>query len=128
MKSAKRRRSEALYSPERWQLVLERAPLADGQFVYAVRSTGIYCKPSCPSRRPRTEHVEFFDKACQAEEAGYRSCLRCRPDSIAPQTQVATTVCKYLESNVDRKVTLDELAKQVNLSAFHLQRVFKQQT
>jgi AraC family transcriptional regulator of adaptative response/methylated-DNA-[protein]-cysteine methyltransferase len=117
-----------MQSVERWQLVLERSPLADGQFVYAVKSTGIYCRPTCPSRRPRPQQVEFFETAEQAERAGYRSCRRCHPDTIAPRTQVVTTMCRYIETHLESTLTLDELANHVQLSVFHVQRIFKEQT
>jgi AraC family transcriptional regulator of adaptative response/methylated-DNA-[protein]-cysteine methyltransferase len=115
-------------SVERWQLVLERSPLADGQFVYAVKSTGVYCRPTCPSRRPREQQVEFFETADEAERAGYRSCRRCRPDAAPPRAQVVTDICRYIQDHVDEKLTLGELASHVHLSPFHLQRVFKHQT
>lgn len=116
-----------MQSIERWQLVLDRNPLADGQFVYGVRSTGIYCRPTCPSRRPRADQVEFFETPREAEQAGYRSCLRCRPQGMAPRAEIVTAACNYLKANSDRTVPLEELARQVKLSAFHLQRIFKQQ-
>src|SRR3954469_18105578 len=64
---------------DRWQAVLARDPNRDGSFVFAVSSTGIYCRPSCPSRRPRRQNVTFFRQAEEAEKAGFRACLRCRP-------------------------------------------------
>jgi AraC family transcriptional regulator, regulatory protein of adaptative response / methylated-DNA-[protein]-cysteine methyltransferase len=115
-------------SQEHWQLVLERNPLADGQFVYAVRSTGVYCRPTCPSRRPRPEQVEFFERSKDAERAGYRACFRCHPSSVSPQSDAVAAVCRFLEVNVDRPVVLSELGREVSLSPFHLQRVFKEQT
>jgi AraC family transcriptional regulator of adaptative response/methylated-DNA-[protein]-cysteine methyltransferase len=117
-----------MQSVERWQLVLDRNPLADGQFVYGVRSTGIYCRPTCPSRRPRADQVEFFETPQQAEGAGYRSCLRCKPQGAPPRAEIVAAASDYLRANTDRTVTLTEVAQQVNLSAFHLQRIFKQQT
>lgn len=115
-------------SVERWQLVLDRNPLADGQFVYGVRSTGIYCRPTCPSRRPRADQVEFFETPNDAERAGYRSCLRCKPEARRPRAQTVISACAYLKANVDRRVTLKEIARHVGLSPFHLQRIFKEQT
>lgn len=117
-----------MQSVERWQLVLERSPLADGQFVYAVKSTGIYCRPTCPSRRPRQQQVEFFETANDAERAGYRSCRRCHPDSIAPRTEAATRICRYIEAHLENTLTLREIADHVHLSPFHVQRLFKEQT
>src|SRR5690348_5228338 len=63
----------------RWTRVLERDGTSDGQFVFAVSSTGVYCRPSCPSRRPRRENVRFFGNVQEAENAGFRACMRCRP-------------------------------------------------
>lgn len=115
-------------SMENWQLVLERNAMADGQFVYAVRSTGVYCRPTCPSRRPNPQNVEFFDSPNAAEKAGYRACFRCRPGAVSPQSEAVLAVCRYLESNADNKVTLSDLSRRVKLSPSHLQRVFKEQT
>ena len=117
-----------MQSVERWQLVLDRNPLADGQFVYGVRSTGIYCRPTCPSRRPRADQVEFFETPREAESAGFRSCLRCKPQGAPPRAEIVTAASNYLKANSDRTVTLTEVAQHVHLSAFHLQRIFKQQT
>src|SRR3954453_22301411 len=101
-------------SIERWQLVMERNPLADGQFVYGVRSTGVYCRPTCPSRRPNPEQVEFFGTPKEAEQAGYRSCRRCLPEGMPPRARVVTAACEYLKLNLDRKVTLAELGAHVH--------------
>ena len=67
----------AANATEKWSFVLARDARADGRFVYAVKSTGVFCRPSCPSRRPRLENVEFFDSPTQAQQAGYRACRRC---------------------------------------------------
>src|SRR5258708_12880113 len=67
----------------RWQAVLDRDTSLDGTFVFGVSSTGIFCRPSCPAKRPRRENVNFFDHALQAEQPGYRPCLRCRPKAVA---------------------------------------------
>jgi AraC family transcriptional regulator of adaptative response/methylated-DNA-[protein]-cysteine methyltransferase len=119
---------QAESSVERWQLVLDRNPMADGQFVYAVRSTGVYCRPTCPSRRPRAAQVEFFETAAEAEKAGYRSCQRCEPNAVAPKKRIVASICDYLRTNIERTVTLDELANHVRLSPFHMQRIFMEQT
>lgn len=112
-----------------WQAVLERDRRYDGLFVYAVKSTGVYCRPSCPSRRPRAEQVEFFEKPTLAEVAGYRSCRRCRPtepNGHRPIPQMITKVCRALDSNPEEEPTLDQLAELAGMSPFHLQRSFKQ--
>ena len=66
----------------RWKALASRDAAADGTFVYAVTSTGIYCRPSCPSRRPRADRVRFFDTTLEARQAGFRACKRCRPDTV----------------------------------------------
>ncbi|HTK10735.1 MAG TPA: bifunctional DNA-binding transcriptional regulator/O6-methylguanine-DNA methyltransferase Ada [Ktedonobacteraceae bacterium] len=112
-----------------WQAVMSRNSQADGTFVYAVRSTGIYCNPSCPSRRPKREHVLFFPLPADAEQAGFRACRRCQPQLTPPgEAQVAMVqqVCSYIESHLEEPVTLATLGSLVNMSPFHLQRIFKQ--
>src|SRR6185295_12241912 len=93
----------------------------------AVSSTGIYCRPSCPSRRPRRENVTFFRKADEAEKAGYRACLRCRPKAIGgnKQSEMVKAVCRYIERHLDEPVTLSRLGAEFRQSPFHLQRSFK---
>lgn len=108
-----------------WQAVLERDQKADGTFVYAVRSTGIYCRPSCPSRRPHRDQVVFFARPELAGEAGFRECLRCQPRGIQPQVELAQRICHYIENNLDGPLTLDDLSQELNVSPHHLQRVFK---
>ena len=117
-----------MYEEQYWQAVMERDGRANGRFVYAVRSTGIYCNPSCPSRRPRREEVVFFPLPDAAEEAGFRPCKRCRPRESAaadPQVELVQRTCCYLEQHLDDMPGLSELGAQVNVSPFHLQRVFK---
>ncbi len=96
----------------------------DGRFVFAVRTTGIYCRPSCPSRRPRRDSVEFYANPNEAERAGYRACLRCKPTQISEQAQYVAAARKILD-NAESAVTLADLSKRVGLSPFHLQRLFK---
>jgi AraC family transcriptional regulator of adaptative response/methylated-DNA-[protein]-cysteine methyltransferase len=111
----------------RWQQVMSRDARQDGRFVFAVRTTGIYCRPSCPSRRPRRESVEFFGSPGDAERAGYRACLRCKPTQISAQTQYVAEARKLLDS-AEGVMTLVELSRRVGLSPFHLQRLFKRAT
>ncbi|MDX1756033.1 MAG: bifunctional DNA-binding transcriptional regulator/O6-methylguanine-DNA methyltransferase Ada [Marinobacter sp.] len=111
----------------RWAQVEARNGDADGQFVYAVRTTGVYCRPSCPSRRARPENVEFFDDGPAAQRAGYRPCRRCRPDSAAGPGERVARLCRYIES-ADTPPTLAELADQAGMSPSHLQRWFKAHT
>jgi AraC family transcriptional regulator of adaptative response/methylated-DNA-[protein]-cysteine methyltransferase len=111
----------------RWQAVLERDYGSDGKFVFAVSSTGVYCRPSCPSKRPRRENVTFFRRPQEAEGAGFRECLRCRPKSVSgnPRQEMIKAVCRYIEQHLDEPVTLAQLGKEFRQSPFHLQRTFK---
>ena len=111
-----------------WEAVLHRDERMDGFFYYAVESTGVYCRPSCQSRRPRRENVLFFRERQEAERAGFRACLRCRPtdpESANPQAELVRRVCRYIESHLDSPLTLDALGVELSLSPFHLQRTFK---
>jgi AraC family transcriptional regulator of adaptative response/methylated-DNA-[protein]-cysteine methyltransferase len=113
---------------EFWEAVLARDRRHDGIFVYAVRSTGIYCRPSCPARRPQREQVQFFARPAQAEQAGFRACRRCHPNGDAPADpllDVVEQVCRVLAEPCDKPPTLDELARQFHVSPAHLQRAFK---
>jgi AraC family transcriptional regulator of adaptative response/methylated-DNA-[protein]-cysteine methyltransferase len=113
---------------EYWQAVQERDIRYDGRFVYAVQSTGIYCRPSCPSRRPRADRVAFFDAPAAAEQAGFRPCRRCRPDAGDDDERVALVrqLCAHIDANLDLSLSLDDLGRVAGLSPHHLQRVFKQ--
>lgn len=111
----------------RWQAVLTRDGASDGKFVFAVSSTGVYCRPSCPSRRPRRENVTFFVRPQEAERAGFRACLRCRPNAVVgnPRQQLVKAICRYIEQHLDEPITLANLSAEFRQSAFHLQRTFK---
>ena len=111
----------------RWQAVVDRDASLDGTFVFAVSSTGIFCRPSCPAKRPRRENVRFFDHATAAEQAGYRACLRCRPKAVDgnPQSALVRAICRYIEQHIEDRLTLGLLGKEFRLSPFHLQRTFK---
>jgi AraC family transcriptional regulator, regulatory protein of adaptative response / methylated-DNA-[protein]-cysteine methyltransferase len=111
----------------KWQQVLARDARQDGRFVFAVRTTGVFCRPSCPSRRPRRDSVEFFAGPREAERAGYRACLRCKPTQISEQAQHVLRARQLLD-NAEGVVTLAQLSKRVGLSPFHLQRLFKRAT
>lgn len=115
----------------RWTAVLERDPSADGAFVYAVRSTGIFCRPTCASRRPARRQVEFFDTSAAAHEAGFRACRRCRPDDPAAADRGAELVARLLrsiEANQNGRLTLDTLAAGTGRSVRQIQRLFKRVT
>jgi AraC family transcriptional regulator of adaptative response/methylated-DNA-[protein]-cysteine methyltransferase len=111
----------------RWQAVLDRDSVHDGTFVFGVSSTGIFCRPSCPARRPRRENVRFFDHATAAEQAGYRACLRCRPKAADanPQSALVRAMCRYIEQHIEDRLSLSLLAGEFRRSPFHLQRTFK---
>ena len=106
-----------------WRAVEARDARFYGAFVYGVRSTGVYCRPTCPSRRPRREQVLFFDRPEEAERAGFRACRRCRPKEAA--NGWLQRLCDYMEANLDGPLTLKRLSEQVGLSPHHLQRSFK---
>ncbi|MEK6282207.1 MAG: bifunctional DNA-binding transcriptional regulator/O6-methylguanine-DNA methyltransferase Ada [Acidobacteriota bacterium] len=112
----------------KWQAVAAKDARSDGHFVFAVSSTGIYCRPSCPSRRPLREHVSFFSLPEAAEQAGFRACRRCHPREIRssdPQIEMARQVCHLIEGNQGEPITLATLGEKIGVSAFHLQRTFK---
>jgi AraC family transcriptional regulator of adaptative response/methylated-DNA-[protein]-cysteine methyltransferase len=111
-----------------WEAVAAKDSRFDGQFVFAVTSTKIYCRPSCPSRRPRRERVKFFDMPDTAEQAGFRACLRCEPQQarvVDPQIVLVQRICRFLDASQAETVKLADLAAHVGVSAFHLQRTFK---
>jgi AraC family transcriptional regulator, regulatory protein of adaptative response / methylated-DNA-[protein]-cysteine methyltransferase len=111
-----------------WDAVAARDRGMDGVFFYAVMSTGIYCRPSCPSKRPRRENVVFFRAREAAEHAGFRACKRCKPDLTVqrdPKAQLVENVCRYIETHPDTPVTLETLSRALGMSPFYLQRSFK---
>ena len=113
---------------QQWQAVIAKDARFDGQFVFAVTSTGVYCRPSCPSRRAHRERVKFFDLPEAAEQAGFRACLRCEPQRTRvhdPQIELVQRVCRLLNSSEGETVGLAELASETGVSVFHLQRTFK---
>src|SRR5438132_5557113 len=121
------RHDNALTDDEKWKAVLSRNDSFDGAFVFAVRSTRIYCRPSCPARRPTKEHVTFFPGSIEAEQSGFRPCQRCLPRGAgpSPRAKLVDHVCKYIEANLQGKLTLVTLSRQVGLSPYHFQRTFK---
>ena len=116
-------------NPELWNAVLSRDSSRDGSFVFAVRSTGIYCRPSCPARRPRREQVSFFQIPEAAEQAGFRACRRCHPrraHANNPQVELVRRICHVIdEHEVEHAMTLKSLSAETGVSAHHLQRTFK---
>lgn len=111
----------------RWQSVRTRDPQADGQFVYAVASTGIYCRPSCPARRPKPEHVSFYPSPEAAQQAGFRPCRRCQPNGVSRQAQLVAQIKACIETS-DTELTLHALADAVKLTPSYVQRLFKRAT
>ncbi|SRR6266480_1489598 len=120
----------------RWRAVTTRDPSADGIFVYAVKSTHIYCRPVCNARLARQANVEFYDTPQQAEEAGFRACKRCKPEfaKFDPLESVLKNACAIIEEAVSDastitsggKITLKEIAEKVNLTPRYLHKVFKE--
>ncbi len=108
-----------------WAAVLRRDRGYDGKFVYVAITTGIYCRPSCPSRRPHRRHALFFSTAGEAERAGYVACLRCHPNSLNPAEKSVKAALDYIQEHIDRRITLAVLSKVSGLSSNHLQETFK---
>src|SRR4026209_841438 len=111
-----------------WQAVVAKDARFDGQFVFAVSSTGVYCRPSCPSRRAHRERVRFFELPEAGEQAGFRACLRCQPRRarvLDPQIELVPRVCRLLDETDSETQKLAELASHAGVSDFHLQRTFK---
>lgn len=118
---------KAMDDKKRWRAVLSRDSRWNGRFVYAVRSTGIYCRPSCPSRRPRRDQVVFFEVPEAAERVGFRPCRRCRPQHAAydPRLERVRQAISFIHLRTDAPPTLMQLSAHVGVSPYHLQREFK---
>ncbi|MGY5956191.1 bifunctional DNA-binding transcriptional regulator/O6-methylguanine-DNA methyltransferase Ada [Kosakonia sp. BK9b] len=111
---------------QRWQAVLARNPEADDQFVFAVLTTGIFCRPSCTARHALRQNVRFYPDAGHAAAAGFRPCKRCQPDKAHPQQQRLEKIaraCRLLEQ--EQPITLAALAEQLAMSPYHFHRLFK---
>jgi AraC family transcriptional regulator, regulatory protein of adaptative response / methylated-DNA-[protein]-cysteine methyltransferase len=114
----------------KWQAVLSRDRDADESFVYSVATTGVYCRPSCASRRPKRENVAFYASPADAERAGYRACKRCKPNqpSLAQEhAAVVAAACRQIE-NAETEPSLNQLAKTAQMSPFHFHRIFRAAT
>jgi len=111
-----------------WRAILARDRESDGRFVFAVVTTGVYCRPSCPARRPLRRNVRCFPDPAAAEAAGFRACLRCRPGDQRPDParRLAEAAREVLDRHLDERVTLARLASEVGVTPWHLQRTFKQ--
>jgi AraC family transcriptional regulator, regulatory protein of adaptative response / methylated-DNA-[protein]-cysteine methyltransferase len=130
------RRGERPRADARWQAVQSRDRASDGAFVYAVRSTGIYCRPSCPSRKPRREQVVFFPLPEAAEQQGFRACQRCRPRAVNlrdPRTESVARVCREIDARIraeddgssEARLTLATLGRAVEMAPHQLERAFR---
>ncbi len=112
-----------------WQAVVDKDKAYDGQFVVAVQTTGIYCRPSCSARLPKRENVNFYSVPAAAEAQGFRACKRCTPQMTFPQDEQAQRVqmlCTHIEDHLESSLTLDDLSEVAHWSPYHLQRTFKQ--
>src|SRR5262245_8348793 len=106
---------QAMNEESDWQAVQTRDASADGLCIYGVGSTGIYCGPTCPSRRPNRDQVVFFGLPEAAERAGFRACLRCHPDDKAPrepQVELIERACRYIVEHIERAPTLEEIGRE----------------
>lgn len=124
---ARTQETPATLADDRWQAVVKRDRRRDRDFVFAVSTTGIYCRPSCPARRPRRENVSFFADPAAAERAGFRACRRCRPNAVASaREELVVRAISWLDAHIEERVTLPRLAAVLGVSAGHLQRTFTQ--
>ena len=112
-------------SAERWAAVTGRDTDADGTFFYGVKTTGVFCRPSCASRQPRRENVDFFPSTDEARAAGYRDCKRCQPGRLPREIEIVNRACAVLDADPQERLTLQQLSDLVHVSPFHLQRLFK---
>lgn len=122
--------ASVMQADPRWAAVLARDPAAEGQFYYSVRSTGVYCRPTCPARAANPENVQFHATRADAQAAGFRPCRRCKPDQPPLAQQHAAKVaqaCRLIE-NAEHLPSLEQLAQHAGLSRYHFHRVFKQVT
>ena len=116
----------------RWQQIQQRDPAAEGHFLYGVRTTGIYCRPTCGARTPKPENVEYFSSVAVAELAGFRACKRCKPDLAKADAQAAhvesiAQACRHIEQ-AEHVPRLQTLAQMAGLSVSHFHRLFKATT
>src|SRR5881392_3480185 len=115
---------------QRWAAVQRREPAADGVFYYSVSSTGVYCRPSCAARAALRRNVRFHDSCAEAEQAGFRPCLRCKPDQpplAERRAQLVAQACRLIDG-ADDEPDLDSLAQACGVSRFHFHRIFKAHT
>ena len=114
---------------EMWEKIIACDRKYDGLFFTAVKTTKIFCRPSCRSRKPKKINVEFYHNMHEVEQAGYRACKRCLPEvTLSPQMEVVENVIAYLTNHYKQIITLDDIANHIGLSPFHLERLFKKET
>ncbi|WP_336634056.1 bifunctional transcriptional activator/DNA repair enzyme AdaA [Lysinibacillus fusiformis] len=114
---------------EKWEKIIACDQTYDGLFYTAVKTTKIYCRPSCKSRKPKKMNVDFYESIQEVETAGYRACKRCQPEiECSPHTQLIQQVTALIISAYKQKVTLQDMAEHVGISPYHLERLFKQVT
>lgn len=119
--------TELADQPQFWDAVVRRDRAFDGRFVYAVKRSGVYCRPSCPARTPKRENVRFYANGAAAEADGYRACLRCRPGALEgrdPAADRMASLARYIEAHADTPLPLARLAEIAGLSSFQVQRAF----
>jgi AraC family transcriptional regulator of adaptative response/methylated-DNA-[protein]-cysteine methyltransferase len=120
--------AEFLTEAQRWNALVQNDPQAEGAFLYAVKTTGVYCRPGCSSRLPNQKNVAFFQTCADAEQAGFRPCKRCQPNAVSPrqqQIEAIANICKLIESS-EEALSLKELAAAAGLSQYHFHRLFKE--
>ncbi|MEJ7838875.1 MAG: bifunctional DNA-binding transcriptional regulator/O6-methylguanine-DNA methyltransferase Ada [Thermomicrobiales bacterium] len=121
----------SLTDADRWQAILERDSTADGQFIMCVHTTGIYCRPACPARRPLRTNVHFVDSPMAARREGFRPCKRCLPDDAlspaARRVEIVASICRKIDAS-EESLSLDDLAAEAGMSRFHFHRVFREVT
>ncbi len=119
----------SMFAGKAWQQVLARDARADGQFFYGVKSTGVYCKPSCPSRRPERKNVSFYPTQAAAEAAGFRACLRCEPQRVVPkadpQADAIARAAEFMTEHAGERTSLDAVAEAAGVGKFAVLRGFK---
>src|SRR5438046_10245844 len=107
-----------------WELVLHRDASADERLLYGVRTTGIYCRPSCPSRKPKRDNVAFFSSVEAAERAGFRACQRCRPNRAKTSDSAVDSARRYIDAHIsqlgDVRITLQGVGEESSMSRYHL--------
>jgi AraC family transcriptional regulator of adaptative response/methylated-DNA-[protein]-cysteine methyltransferase len=125
-----RKQTDYSSAADRWNAIVRRDQTADGKFYFAVKTTGVYCRPSCFARLPRLENVDFYESCEAAERAGFRACKRCKPKGLPLAEERAVKIaaaCRAIE-NAEELPNLDQLAKIAGMSRYHFHRIFKTAT